>query len=322
MKRKNNIKKFAVELLLAGTIFSLSSCLKNGPYDYDFAGAGASVYLPLAATNTNNPVVFSYAATAASPSIPVYVDLASPKTLSTSTSVTLAVDSAYLNQFNTDNGTAYLLMPSDAYTTSGWDLTIPAGQRLDSMLVTFDFNKLDLSQSYILPVTIVDASQPIEQWNHLMLNIVVKNQFDGDYATTGYVFHPSVPRAVDDVYHIGTAGPYTCTIPYGDLGSSNYYFNATINGTSGIVSLINYAPVGAAPASSGFMTADNPGAIDYSLALPDAPGKAPWLSSTYNNTYNYSTQTFLVHVGYITGGSLPPNQNEFSRQLYLKFVKQ
>jgi hypothetical protein len=322
MKRINKTNKFIIAIMLSGLVFSLSSCLKNGPYAYDFAGAAPSVYLPLAASNTNEPVTFAYDAAAASPSIPVYVDLASPNPLSTSTTVTLAVDEDYLNNYNTDNGTDYVLMPSDAYTTSGWDLTIAAGQRLDSMNVTFDFSKLDLSQSYILPITISDASQPIEQWNHLMLNIQVKNQFDGDYVCTGYVFHPSAPRAVDDVYHIGTAGPFTCTLPYGDLGSAGYLFNAKVDGTSGTVNLTNYVPKGATPASSGFMTADNPGAVDYSLAAPDAAGKAPWLSSTYNNTYDYDTQTFWVHVGYVSGGTVPADQNEFSRQLYLKFVRQ
>ena len=76
-------------------------------------------------------------------------------------------------------------MPDSVYTTTGWDLTIPAGQRLDSMKVTFDFTKLDLNHNYILPVTIESASLPIEQWNHLLYYISVKNQFDGEYTVTG-----------------------------------------------------------------------------------------------------------------------------------------
>jgi len=307
-------------LLLVG---SLNSCLKDGQYYTDFTKITASVDLPLAASNNNNPVPFAYDAAAASPSIPVVVNLASAQPLNSTTTATLAVDATYLDSYNTANGTDFQLMPADAYTVDSWDVSIPAGKRVDSMVVHFDFTKIDLTQSYILPITISQASQPIEQWNHLMLNIQVKNQFDADYSCTGFVFHPTAPRAVNATYHISTAGPVTCTIPYGDLGGSGYLFNADVSGSSGTVPLANYVPTGGAatPASSGFMTLDNPGNVDYSLAAPNTPGTAPWLSSTYNNTYNYDTQTFMVHVGYVSGGSVPAKQNEFSRQLYLKFKR-
>ncbi len=322
------MKKMKINKVLAGVgvmllMGSFSSCLKNGKYYTDFSSVSASVDLPLAATNNNNPVPFAYDATAASPSIPVVVNLASPAPLGSSTTATLAVDATWLSDYNTANGTSYVLMPADAYTVSSWDVTIPAGKRVDSMVVHFDFNKLDLTQSYVLPVTISQASQPIEQWNHLMLNIQVKNQFDADYTCTGFVFHPSAPRADNATYHISTAGPYTCTVPFGDLGGGGYLFNTTVAGTSGTVALTSYAVAGgsAAPASSGFMTADNPGNIDYSAALPQVAGQSPWLSSTYNNTYNYSTKTFWVHVGYVGGGAAGTPQTAYSRQFYLKFVQ-
>jgi len=304
-------------LMLLG---SLSSCLKNGAYYTDFSAISASVDLPLAASNNNGPVPFAYDATAASPSIPVIVNLASATTLSTATTATLAVDATFLDDYNTSNGTSYVLMPADAYTVSSWDVNIPAGKRIDSMVVHFDFSKLDLTQSYVLPVTISTASQPIEQWNHLMLNIQVKNQFDADYNVTGYVFHPSAPRADNLSFHIATAGPYTSTFPFGDLGSAGYLFNATVPAGSGTVALNSYAAKGSAPASSGFMTADNPSGTNYDAALPNVAGQSPWLSSTYNNTYNYGTQTFLVHVGYVGGGSAP-DQTTYTRQMYLKMVR-
>ncbi len=320
--KKNKINNIIAGAGIMFALFSLSSCLKNGQYYTNFAAVGASVDLPLAATNSNGPVTFAYVATASSPSIPVMVNVASPAPLGTDVKATLAVDAAFLDAYNTANGTSYVLMPADAYTTTGWDVTIKAGKRLDSMVVTFDFTKLDLTQSYILPITIASASEPIEQWNHLLLNIQVKNQFDADYACTGYVFHPSAPRADNAVYHISTAGPYTCTIPFGDLGSAGYLFNATVSGTSGVVPLTNYVPEGSAPASSGFMTADNPGLVDYTAALPNVAGVAPWVSSTYNNTYDYNALTFWVHVGYHGGGAATDGQNTYTRQFYLKFVQQ
>ena len=149
-------------------LFSLPSCLKNGDYFVDFASAGASVDLPLAATNGNGVVAYTYNATVTSATIPVYVNLASPAKLGTATSVTVAIDTAGLNAYNTANGTSFEVLPDSVYTITGsLDLSIPANQRLDSFQVNLDLTKLDLSGSYILPYTIASAAVPIEQWNHL-----------------------------------------------------------------------------------------------------------------------------------------------------------
>ena len=320
--KKNKITKIVTAVGMCFLVFSLSSCLKNGSYYTDFASASASVDLPLAATNGNGPVTFAYDAAQASPSIPVFVNLASPSVLKTDVTATLAIDTAYLTQYNAANGTSFTLLPANAYTVSKMAITIKAGQRLDSAIVKFDFTKFDFSQSYVLPFTIATASQPIEQWNHLMLNIVVKNQYEADYTCTGYVFHPTVPRADSATYHIATAGAYTCKIPFGDLGGSGYFFDATVSGTSGVVALTNYAPAGSAPASSGFMLQDNAGNVNYSAAAPNVPGTAPWLASTYNNTYDNANKIFWVHVGYHGGGAATDPETTYTRQFYLQFVRQ
>jgi len=326
--KKNNMKKSKINKIVTAVgmcffVLSFSSCLKNGDYFADFASAAASVDLPLAATNVNGPVTFAYDAAQANPSIPVFVNLASPAVLDKDVTATLAIDDAYLTKYNIDNGTSYTLLPSNAYTVSKFNITIKAGKRLDSATVKFDFSKFDFSKSYILPFTIASASQPIEQWNHLMLNIVVKNKFDAQYLCTGYVFHPSAPRANNAIYSIATAGGYACKIPFGDLGGGgNYFFIATVSTSSGVAPLTNYTPVGAAPASSGFMLQDNSGNVNYSSSAPNAPGTDPWLASTYNNTYDYSNQTFWVHVGYHGGGPSTDPETTYTRQFYLKFVRQ
>ena len=103
----------------------------------------------------------------------------------------------------------------------------------------------------------------------------------------------------------------------GDLYTANYYFRFDVAPDN---KLINWEAVGATPAApqSGFMTEDNPGGANYSTAAPDAPGKAPWLSSAYNNTYNPTTHTFWMHYGYAVGGN---GQNTWTRQTYEKWVR-
>lgn len=228
MQIKNKAKVFISGVILSGVILTLSSCLKNGNYYTDFSSVGASVNLPLAATNLNGVVAFSYNATVTSVTLPVFVDVASPSMPSSATTVTLALDTAFLSSYNTANGTSFSVLPDSVYTTSGWTLTIPAGRRLDSMNVNLNFSKLDLSGAYVLPITISQASVPIEQWKHLLLYISVKNQYDGVYNVTGTfsdaangAFTGYYPQTVDLV----TSGPNSVDITPQLLGFPGYVFN-------------------------------------------------------------------------------------------------
>jgi hypothetical protein len=162
------MKRYIAFLLIT---FAFSSCLKNGNYYTNFAAVNASVDLPLAAANSNGVVSFTYAGSVNSAQIPFYINLASPSPLNTAVTATFSIDTAYFNTYNANNGGIYTLMPSAAYTVvNGWSRTIPAGKRLDSMYVSFDFTQLNPNNSYVLPITISQASIPIEQWNHLMIN--------------------------------------------------------------------------------------------------------------------------------------------------------
>lgn len=164
-------------LLLCG----FSSCLKNNSYDTPFSSAGASVNLPLAAANSNSLVSFSF--TEGQPAyLPVYINLASPKTPGTAVTANFALDTAYLNSYDSTNSTDYQLMPDSDYSVvNGWARNIPAGKRLDSMYVNLNLDKIGSTINYVLPITIQNASVPIEQWNHLLMNILVRNKYDGHY---------------------------------------------------------------------------------------------------------------------------------------------
>ncbi len=176
MKKLSLKNKVVMGLILLVTASSLSSCLKNGQYYTDFGSIQASVDLPLAASFANGIAEFDYDSTTTSASIPVYVNVASVSPLNKAVTATIAIDSAYLAQYNASNSTNYKMLPASAYKVSTFNLTVPANQRLDSALVTFDFTKVDITDTanlYILPFTITSSSLPIEQWNHLLLHPVV-----------------------------------------------------------------------------------------------------------------------------------------------------
>ncbi|MCL6524627.1 MAG: DUF1735 domain-containing protein [Thermoflavifilum sp.] len=225
---KKNILYSLLSLTAFVSLLFLYSCLKNNEYYTDFSKITPSIQLPLAANNLNNPVTFSFTTSNIPDTIPVYVNVASISPLNTPVTATLGLDTGYLNQYNQANGTNYELLPDSVYTISSWDITVPAGQRLAYSNLIIYTTKMDASHNYVLPITIVKSSLPIENWNHLLLNIVAKNQYDGVYDYRGRVVDPNRPQLSNDfnqyagstsVYLI-TAGP-TSVVQYWPDVSAN-----------------------------------------------------------------------------------------------------
>lgn len=235
--------------------------------------------------------------------------------------VTLAVNASALADFNTNQSTSYVIPPSDVFSFPA-TATIPKGTRdITVRVVIKGTSSYDFTKKYALPLTISTSASGVVVSQNLGTSIysfIVRNKYDGDYAATGYVFHPSSPRSFNTTYAVGTISPNQCKFPFGDLYSSNYYFGGTVPAASGAVT--GYTPLGAIPtgAKSGFMTADNPGGIGYPTA-PVQPGTAPWKSDVYNNSYDVSAKTFWFHVGYDATAAI--GQNGWTRQLYMKLVK-
>lgn len=234
--------------------------------------------------------------------------------------VTLALNAAALTTFNTSEGTD-LKVPDASIFSFPTTVVIAKGTNRTQTRVTIKASAAyDYTASYALPLFIAASSYGVisTNYNIAIYSFIVKNQYEGSYTSTGYFFHPSIPRGINATYSITTAGQNTCKFPIGDFGGSNYFYNADIPVGGG--ALTNYVAEGSAPTGdgSGFMTTDNPSNTPFAAALPNATGAGNWLSSTYNNSYVAASKTFLVHVGY--GGT--SGQNSWSRQIYQKFVKQ
>src|SRR5580700_4591025 len=131
MKMINKIKTISCLTGLLVVFVSLPSCLKNGAYYVDFASAGASVDLPLAASTGNGVTAFAYPPTVTSVTLPIAINVASPSLPTKATNVTIALDTAGLSAYNQANGTNYQPLPDSVFTLSAMTVTIPAGKRLD-----------------------------------------------------------------------------------------------------------------------------------------------------------------------------------------------
>ena len=115
--------------------------------------------------------------------VPIYVNIASPKPVSQDVVVTLAPDPTGLADYNTANGTAYELLPSNAYLIADYKVTVKKGQNLDSLKLVIYPDKVDLSKQLALSLKLADASGRLlsKNFSNVVYSIGVKNKYDGVY---------------------------------------------------------------------------------------------------------------------------------------------
>ena len=225
MKRVIN---FIMAIAGVSLLLIFSSCLKNSKYYVDLSAVGASIDMPLAAANGNSPVPFTFVAADTPVTYPVYVNVASPHKLGHSVTATLGLDTVYMDQYNANNGTDFELLPDSTYSINNLNLTVPAGQRLAFATVSINTQKIAGGHNYMLPFTIVKASLPIENWNHLMVNTILKNIYDGYYNVSIVLVHPSAGGNYNQSnIYFGTvnANTFTCNLGVAQI------FGATMNVT-------------------------------------------------------------------------------------------
>ena len=147
-----------VSLLLLFSI-TMAGCLKDTPA-VDFSTVGTVVeILPVNGGGLEN---FGAAELQFDPedqqdSADIDLNIASPKPLGTSLTVTVAVTDALRAAYNTANGTDYDPMPDSVYSMPVKSGNIAAGDRLDTIRVIFYPAKIDTTKSFMLPVSISTA---------------------------------------------------------------------------------------------------------------------------------------------------------------------
>lgn len=96
--------------------------------------------------------------------------------------VTIAYDAAKIAAYNLANGTNFQAFPAGSYALKTTTLTIPSGQQSASTSIEFYVTDLDPTVSYLLPVTITDASGKALTTNQNTLYFnVIGNVIAGNY---------------------------------------------------------------------------------------------------------------------------------------------
>jgi len=211
----------------------LSSCLKDSRY-VDFAGSKPLIELPSAAgiTAAGGPFQTEAFAISATPStFKIAVNIAAPNPLKTALTVKLGLDTAAITKYNAANGTAYTLLPTTDYSAN-FTVTIPAGQNLGYVTVSVNTSVIDPTQSYVLPIKIVDGGgQQISNYDEILYSVQAKNSYDGEYIITGTMTDVVAPADTDaypeDVY-LETTGANSVSLFDIGLGAP---FHAILGGT-------------------------------------------------------------------------------------------
>lgn len=295
------MKKIITSFFLVATIvIGFTSCLKDKEFDNHEYGINdpdtqpPGVGFPLAA-KAKNTVGVNVSSSPQSVDGVVYVNLETGKAASSDVHVTLQLNDALRTAYNTGNGSSIQQFPTNLYTLAT-AVTIPAGARNAQIPVTIsNTTSLDPNKTYGVGVTIasVDGGYTVaSNLKDLLIEFSIKNKYHGTYHSVGYIYHPTAPRAVDQVDDILTAGANSVTFPFGDLGGQGYIGLATVDQTT------NKLTVDAAPGS--------PAApwTQFDAGLPSTnPGYTPqWSGSAQcNNTYDPATKTFYIRVAYLGG---------------------
>ncbi len=132
-------------------------------------------------------------------------------------------------------------------------------------------SQFDLSKSYAMPFVISEVSNGVASKgpHAALVNVLVKNQWDGLYAAKGTFIHPvNGPRDIDEDKELVTAGPNSVICNLGDLGASNYKMLLTVN-------------------------------PDNTVTI--APGATPNVDMSFGvNKYDPATKTFTLNYAYNT----------------------
>lgn len=153
-------------------------------------------------------------------------------------------------------------------------------------------NVTDCTKPLQYEVTAADGQKKVWKINIAPLPILPPvNNYEGNYTSNGYFYHPSSPRATPNVVKtMVTSGTNGVLVDLGDLGGSGYRALITINPD-------NTLTITGAPGAAGTPY------LMFTSGLPDSYTAAWTGSASCNNTYDPATKTFKVRYGYGAAGA-------------------
>ena len=144
--------------LLTLIALSLSACLKDKPaVDFSTVGTIIEILPPNGGLENFDGAALNFDPAETIDSAAIVLNIASPKTLNKSLTISMEVNDTLRSSYNSGNSTQYIPLPDSVFSFPVTSVTIAAGQRLDTLQVYFYPSKIDTTKNYMLPVSIKDA---------------------------------------------------------------------------------------------------------------------------------------------------------------------
>lgn len=263
--------------LIAGVamVVSLASCVKNrNDLNTDFSGLKPLVELRTPPANVAGLLNFSKASlnfASDTTTLSFYVNLASVEAMNKDLTVNVSVDNAAITNYNATSAIQYEVFPDSTFSLPQTTVTIPAGQHVALVTVSFYGVKVDPTKSYMLPISITDAQGINVSANFSTIYYhFIGNPLAGAYLwdytrwnTSTYSGTPNGSSFTGGAAVFSAVNPTTLSIQsgYGETVGFNCHYILTFTNTGGVLS--NFAVT---------IDPDEPGGLTaQSIALVDGP---------------------------------------------------
>lgn len=269
--------KYLLSISTAGIL--LSSCLKEKGNNFaaQQSPAASVANFPnqdqtAALDISNTPTTFTF-----------YAEVTSVNnTIPSGTTVTISKTNALVTAGGQE------VLPDSTFQLLSTTATVDPTTHLAPFQLKITSTKIQPGHDYALGFTLATTASGIiaSNKNTTVIGVTVKNQYDGSYHSNGYFYHPSSPRAINNLAKtVSTVNANTSITTLGDLGNQIYL---TVDATNHVT----VSDVGTGPG------------ITPTSTLSSLP--APYTSfngntAIYNNTYDPATKTFYLRYGYRGG---------------------
>ncbi len=192
MKKALSLRNIVATLLIASTVF-FTSCVKNrNDGAVDFSQLAPTVLIPEGGLSHFSAQAIVFPGADPIDSTLFRINYAGTTVAPADVSVSFAINDAARVQYNIDHPTGqYDKMPDSVYKFTATSAVVKAGQSYSAPIyLTIYPNKLNVSKSYMLPITITSASGVTISANFgTVFWHIIGNPLAGDYQDYGQRFN-------------------------------------------------------------------------------------------------------------------------------------
>lgn len=197
------------------------------PIEIKLTAANASNFFVLAVDNSDNDTAVSL----------VPINLATSDPAPQDLHITVSLDDALVDDYNTANGTAYAVPPSTMFTILNPEVVIPKGSHTGYVQIKFkpsDFIGADWALGFKI-ASIQETGYTISgNMNTGVTVIAIKNQYDGLYDAEGYFTHPVYFGDYSSQWTLATSGPTSVTFQLNTTVLFGVYITLTVNADNSV----------------------------------------------------------------------------------------